>query len=90
MMLHTVFFSAWTAGTHAATNNAVRRKIFVDVDIGNQPKPAHAGSESHGPAASVNETFSARPARTQAHIPVSKMSGTRQPAFWIISICRMS
>jgi hypothetical protein len=33
-MLHTVFFSAWTVETQAAANIAVRKKIFVDVDIG--------------------------------------------------------
>jgi len=52
--------------------------------------PVHAGSEWYGPPASVNETFIARPVRTQAHMLVSKTWGTRQPAFWIILICRMS
>jgi hypothetical protein len=33
--VHTVFLSAWTPGAQSAANKAVRKKIFVDVDIWN-------------------------------------------------------
>jgi len=49
----------------------------VDVDIRDQPKAGPRRQRIARTAASVNETFSARPARTQAHIPVSKMSGIK-------------